>query len=551
MIACKGTVGLNQNKQISDFNANVDVDYKTDWARTIQSGADDDTQQKYDVAAGTAEHVKFWLGFSTACGPFNQIAICKDSQKLWDTSIYAREQAIITSNSLTNQCTANSVTVSPLESIIQGKRHCGILIDIPATSISIATAFHYKIPYDIVFSGVMNLNQLNPIFNSFPVMTRNYASPYIQLWIQDFLQDLKVVWLNKYDQTLNTHLAYTMIPPEKPDIICLKHTSTQVYDKYSVRLVNMQGKTITAKLPTATVSQIKEVRISELYINNFCFNMENEEVIIDMIRNQRIINFPTQVLRTQSSDYPVNNIGDGGGFIQTIMSFANIKTIFITFAMLQYPTWFFPVLFKNIDLIFDQRHVIPAAYPAFRQDVCDQIFDCFVDQVVVSARSDLYHSLVFENQNLNDKDYPYGIEVGTPQNVFYNTTLYNGSKAIKVYYPNKLMLSWKLATDDSFMRGYNSSKIGARTNIQDKIGITPVKNICSDDSIRPADVDQNDLQYFTTTRCYPNIKSVKLTPLTHYLCDGIVCIMFYDNPHPQVLTLEVIGEIGGSAIRSG
>ncbi|KAA6368096.1 MAG: hypothetical protein EZS28_036376, partial [Streblomastix strix] len=178
----------------------------------------------------------------------------------------------------------------------------------------------------------------------------------------------------------------------------------------------------------------------------------------------------------------------------------------------QYPTWFFPVLFKNIDLIIDQRHVIPAAYPALTQDVCSQIFDCFVDQDVVNAPSDLYHSLVFENQSIDDKNYLYGIEGGLTkpvENVFYNTTLYNGSKAVKVYYPNKFMLTWKLATDDSFMRGYNSSKIGARINIQ----------------------------------------NVKLAPLTYYICDGIVRIMFDDNPDPQILTLEVIGEIGGFAIR--
>ncbi|KAA6380679.1 MAG: hypothetical protein EZS28_023795, partial [Streblomastix strix] len=73
------------------------------------------------------EVLRFWLGFSTACGPFNQFAICKDSTKLWDTSIYAREQAIICSNSLSDLGTNNSVSVSPLESIIQGKRHCGYL----------------------------------------------------------------------------------------------------------------------------------------------------------------------------------------------------------------------------------------------------------------------------------------------------------------------------------------------------------------------------------------------------------------------------------------
>ncbi|KAA6398356.1 MAG: hypothetical protein EZS28_006118 [Streblomastix strix] len=200
-----------------------------------------------------------------------------------------------------------------------------------------------------------------------------------------------------------------MIPPEKSDIIFLRNRDAAVipYDKYTIRLVNMEDKPITTKIPTATISQIKDAKFTEF------------------------------------------NISDGGGFIQTIMSFANIKSI---------------------------------AYPALTQDICGQMFDCFVDQDVVSASSDLYHSLVFENQYIDDKNYPYGIEVDettgqnrTESNVFYNTTLYTGSKAVK---------------------------------------------------------------------------NVKLTPLTHYLCDGIVRIMFDDNPDPQVLSLEVIGKVGGSAIRS-
>ncbi|KAA6400257.1 MAG: hypothetical protein EZS28_004216 [Streblomastix strix] len=235
------------------------------------------------------------------------------------------------------------------------------------------------------------------------------------------------------------------------------------------------------------------------------------------------------------------------------MSFANIKSLFVTFAISQYPTWFLSILFKTIDLIINQRQVIPSAYLALTQDVYGQMFDCFVDQDVVSASSDLYHSLLFENQSIDDKNYPYGYEGGArmAENVFYNTTLYQGSKAVKTFYSNKIMLAWKLATDDSFMRGYNSSKIGARTNIQVQIGFTPIDNICTDEVIRPALLDQNDFKYFTSTRCYPNIKNVKLTPFPHYLCDGIVRIMFDDNPDPQVLSLKIIGEIGGSAIRSG
>ncbi|KAA6364875.1 MAG: hypothetical protein EZS28_039598, partial [Streblomastix strix] len=201
---------------IANFNALEDItaDQTVPMTAALPGG------QNYDLT----ETLRFWLGFSTACGPFNQFAICKDSTKLWDTSIYAREQAIISANSLSYLCTNNSVSVSPLESIIQGKRHCGVFIDVPLSAINTAaatTTYYYRIPNDIVFSGVLDLNQLNPIFNSFPVLTRNYASLYLQLWMQDFLQDLKVVWLNKTDTLTNTHLAYQMIPPEKPDIIYL------------------------------------------------------------------------------------------------------------------------------------------------------------------------------------------------------------------------------------------------------------------------------------------------------------------------------------------
>ncbi|KAA6363066.1 MAG: hypothetical protein EZS28_041406 [Streblomastix strix] len=87
--------------------------------------------------------------------------------------------------------------VSLLESIIAGKRHCGTFIDNPFSDIDKETIrdtqFFYMIPQDIAFSGVLDLNQLNPVFNSFPILTRNKASFYLLLWVQDFFLDLKIV----------------------------------------------------------------------------------------------------------------------------------------------------------------------------------------------------------------------------------------------------------------------------------------------------------------------------------------------------------------------
>ncbi|KAA6402875.1 MAG: hypothetical protein EZS28_001600 [Streblomastix strix] len=67
------------------------------------------------------------------------------------------------------------------------------------------------------------------------------------------------------------------------------------------------------------------------------------------------------------------------------MSFSNIKAMFMTFAMPQYPTWFFPVLFLNFDLVIDQRYVDPVPYEALIQTVNVRImFDDNPDPQVLS-----------------------------------------------------------------------------------------------------------------------------------------------------------------------
>ncbi|KAA6399518.1 MAG: hypothetical protein EZS28_004952 [Streblomastix strix] len=45
-------------------------------------------------------------------------------------------------------------------------------------------------------------------------------------------------------------------------------------------------------------------------------------------------------------------------------------------------------------------------------------------------------------------------------------------------------------------------------------------------------------------RSYPDPHQVALTPIMHYLCEAFIRIAFEDNPDPQVLSMDVIGEIG-------
>jgi hypothetical protein len=50
------------------------------------------------------------------------------------------------------------VSVSPLESVVEGRRHCGIFLDIPVAAFNNAGRFNYKIPYPITIAGVLDLN---------------------------------------------------------------------------------------------------------------------------------------------------------------------------------------------------------------------------------------------------------------------------------------------------------------------------------------------------------------------------------------------------------
>ncbi|KAA6388239.1 MAG: hypothetical protein EZS28_016232 [Streblomastix strix] len=316
-----------------------------------------------------------------------------------------------------------------------------------------------------------------------------------------------------------------MIPPEKPDIVYLLAGDTvdaQSYQRYNIRIVNMQYASAGDKIPQNSIFQIDIAKFDVLEIQNVCFNIENEEAIISLIQKQKIINFPLQVFRTQSSNFPFSGFNKTSGSMQSVMSFSNIKSLFMTFALPQYPTWFFLVLFTGLNLVIDQNNVIPQPQKSLNQATNGQMFDCFVDQDVVSAPSDLYHSLTFKNLNVDDRSNYYGridkVNQYKTANLFYLTTLYNGSKAIKTLYPNKYMLAWKLATDDSFMRGFNSSNLGARTNVQ-------------------------------VILVYPNPTKVSITPMMHYLCDAFVRIIFDDNSMPQVLNIDVIGELSGGAIK--
>ncbi|KAA6396078.1 MAG: hypothetical protein EZS28_008394 [Streblomastix strix] len=124
----------------------------------------------------------------------------------------------------------------------------------------------------------------------------------------------------------------------------------------------------------------------------------------------------------------------------------------------------------------------------------------------------------------------------------------NQKQSYQTLYPNKYMLAWKLATNDSFMRGYNTSKLGSRTNVQVILQGNLTKGIIDTTYINPSQ-NQNDIKQFIGTRAYPDPTKASITPMMQYLCDAFVRIIFDDSSMPQVLIIDVIGELAGGAIK--
>ncbi|KAA6387662.1 MAG: hypothetical protein EZS28_016815 [Streblomastix strix] len=103
------------------------------------------------------------------------------------------------------------------------------------------------------------------------------------------------------------------------------------------------------------------------------------------------------------------------------------------------------------------------------------------------------------------------------------------------------MLMLKIATDDSFMRGYNSSKMGARTNIIVTLQGSLVTGIVDIELIILTTNDnQNKQQAFIATRVYPTPTDAQIVPQMHYLYEAIFRFIFDDAPDPQ--SMNVIEE---------
>ncbi|KAA6357467.1 MAG: hypothetical protein EZS28_047007 [Streblomastix strix] len=116
------------------------------------------------------------------------------------------------------------------------------------------------------------------------------------------------------------------------------------------------------------------------------------------------------------------------------------------------------------------------------------------------------------------------------------------------------MLAWKMTTDDSFMKGYNSSKLVAGTNIQvtfqGSLTLGIIDNSQILDTVLGIEYDQKNLKQFIASSAYPTPTNAQISPMM-FLRDVIIRLTFNDALDLQVLNFKILEKVGRTMIRSG
>ncbi|KAA6356102.1 MAG: hypothetical protein EZS28_048371, partial [Streblomastix strix] len=91
-------IQLNEtNLEDNEYNKRINFNGLEDSQAPVAKNMTQTSQDYYGETADGSEQsetLRFWLGFSTACGSFHQFQLMRDATALWGTSIYMPENKL-------------------------------------------------------------------------------------------------------------------------------------------------------------------------------------------------------------------------------------------------------------------------------------------------------------------------------------------------------------------------------------------------------------------------------------------------------------------------
>ena len=422
----------------------------------------------YKVTSGTGltitEHLRFKLFYNNGFSIASMVELCLGADAKISTGNFNYQQSMLTLNSLPDFITDHSTSETTLKALVEDVNYAGVgsgLIDIALGTFAQNKCLNKAIGFQINIEGLCDLDRGNPLFHNFPIITRNMGELYIRLYMENFLRELKIVYLNKTGidisttQPITNYLPYQALPVDKPDYIYLDGKLRKV------QLVNIQGHTFSdsVQYPFGSgtfpfIRELTNIHWSRFEVRRYEFDIQDYEDIKASQARAGVYKFPVHVWRSKNFDQ-TNQASNSSNALQTTLNCPNIDRMFITMPLTRdYWTFCPAVAATDINPQIDNSPVLPRTEDNLNIRTVERIGSVFVDTDKYSMPKDLYNSLSVPTvgKHLWEK----------------STSTYGGAKAFcdvqdgqtdnqsPIYVPNKFAYALELNEGGCFRRGYNS-----------------------------------------------------------------------------------------------
>ena len=538
------------------------------------------------------EHLRFKLFYDTGASIASMLQLCLVADSKVSTENFNYQQSLLTLNSLPDYATKNSLTESTLSGLVENENSPGVGSGVIDVDLSTEEAGVWKINKDISIEGIIDLNKANPLFHNFPIITRNMGQLYVRLYMENFLRELKIVYLNKscnvkqgtlsgasianstaislvnnndasaaLDTDFGTtnkfttsgavnitgtfaltaagpinYLPYQRLPADKPDFVYLDGQLVKV------RLVVVP--TIETEL-TGGEKYFKDfgpiytlnsgITWTRFEIRKQEFDIEDFEDIKASQARAGVYKFPVHIWRSKNFDQ-TNAASSSANALQTTLNAPNIDRLFITQPWnSNYYTFLPTVPATDINPQLNNNPVLPRTEDALNTRTVERIGSVFVDTDKYTIPADLFNSLYLPVNNkqlyLKSKD-TYGGEYSV-SSLQRNHDIVNNKSLFNtspIFIPNKFAYGLELNAGGCFRRGYNSVIDG---NYSPTVPINLQQSVNTSDDIYKTSSADDETKIVNNKEFYGNVAYGNLsysgaTASVHCLSDYVFWFNF-DN----------------------
>lgn len=521
----------------------------------------DTNSKKESIATDTATDLKdhklpadlhFKLFYDSGFSIASMVQLCLTADAKVSTENFNYQQTLLTLNSLPDFVTENSSSECTLKGLVENPTYRGVGSGLITVSLDVAdsSASHFGIPITqpIGIEGVIDLNKGNPLFHNFPIITRNMGELYIRLYMENFLRELKVVYLDKTripPQHIHTPgtstdtdagkpqecLPYQRLPIDKPDFVYLKG------ELYKVKLVNIKTNSWNTSAAisfqqTNPIFTLPNIEWKRFEIRKIEFDVEEFDDIKASQAKAGMYKFPVHIFRSKNFDQ-TNAASSSANALQTTLNAPNIDRLFITQPLSRDYYTFLPTpATTDINPQLHNNPVLPRTEDALNSRTVERLGSVFIDTDKYSVSADLLNSLnipTYNKQLWIKSANTYG---GQSAFEYVQRGIHVPSEQVMI--PNKFAYGLELNAGGCFRRGFNSVIDGNYSptvpiNLQQSLQTSAnlyFDNGTTFDTAGEQDAIVNTSKGFGAAVSYGDLTASGAVASVHCLCDYVFWISF-------------------------